>query len=413
LSRKETILVALVVFGLLLMFGAAGMRAGTGRAGIGPLAPAKPLGPPITLEKVRETGLSLHEAMYYEKLPDGNVRCRMCPSECTLGEGQRGPCKVRANFSGVLYTLVYGRPVALANDPVEKKPLFHVLPGSAAFSLSTVGCNLGCIFCQNWETSQVAPEDGSHRRMIEIARYEFPGIATSTDEVTPAQIVAMAQALGADSVAYTYTEASVYYEYMLDTAKIAREKGLKNLWITCGYLNPEPLRELCKYINAANVDLKGFTEEFYQTYCKASLEPVLRTLKILHEEKVWFEITNLVIPGANDDPDTVRAMCRWIVENLGADYPLHFSRFYPRYRLTDKPPTPLETLKLCARIAREEGIHFVYVGNVPEEPDLENTFCPSCGKLLVRRYGFLVTECNIKNGACSFCGEPVPGIYSR
>ena len=223
---------------------------------------------------------------------------------------------------------------------------------------------------------------------------------TSTDEVTPAQVVALAREVGAGSIAYTYTEASVYYEYMLETAMLAREKGLKNLWITCGYLNPKPLRELCKYIDAANVDLKGFSEEFYQTYCKASLEPVLRTLKILKEEGVWFEITNLVIPGANDDPAMVRNMCKWIIKELGLDYPVHFSRFYPQYKLTDRPPTPLDTLKRCGGIAREEGIRFIYIGNVPEAPDLENTFCPNCGKLLIRRRGFRVDEDYIKNGTC-------------
>ena len=200
---------------------------------------------------------------------------------------------------------------------------------------------------------------------------------------------------------------------MFETARLAREKGLKNLWITCGFLNPRPLRELCKYIDAANVDLKGFSEEFYQAYCKASVEPVLRTLKILKEEGVWFEITNLVIPDANDDPETVRNMCRWIRKELGPDYPLHFSRFYPQYRLTDRPPTPLETLRQCAEIAREEGIHFVYIGNVPEAPDLENTFCAKCGKLLIRRRGFRVEVNHITDGKCPFCNTPTPGIFPK
>jgi pyruvate formate lyase activating enzyme len=411
MAHKDIALVILVIAGLLLMFGASALHSRA--VAIGPLAPAKPLGPPITLEEVNRAGLSLHEAMYYEKLENTLVRCRLCPSDCTLAHGQRGPCKVRANFDGTLYTLVYGRPVALHNDEIEKKPLFHVLPGTRAFSLSTVGCNLGCIFCQNWETSQVAPEEGSHRLYIDAAKQEFPDIVTTSDRITPAQLVALAKRVNCDSIAYTYTEASIYYEYMYDTAKLARAQGIKNLWITCGYLNPEPLRELCKYIDAANVDLKSFSEEFYRDYCKATLAPVLRTLKILKKEGVWFEITNLVIPNANDDPEMVRNMCKWILKELGPDYPLHFSRFYPQYRLTDRPPTPLATLKLCAEIAREEGINFVYIGNVHEAPDLENTYCPECGKLLIRRHGFKVTQNNVIDGKCRFCNTPIPGVFSK
>jgi len=412
MTRNDIFLVILVASGAVLMFLSSAFNAGDG-AVMGPLAPEKLLGPPITLRQVEDAGLSLREAMYYDKLKNNLVRCRLCPSECTLAEGQRGPCKVRANFDGKLRTLVYGRPVALANDPIEKKPLFHVMPGTAAFSLSTVGCNLGCIFCQNWETSQVAPENGQHKLMIASARRQFPGIVSSIDEIPPEELVALAKEVGANSIAYTYTEASIYYEYMLDTAKQARKEGLKNLWITCGYLNLEPLRELCKYIDAANVDLKGFSEEFYRTYCNASLSPVLQTLKILREEKIWFEITNLVIPDANDDPEMVRNMCIWIVKELGPDYPLHFSRFYPQYRLTDRPPTPLSTLKKCAEIARDEGLHFVYIGNVPEAPGLENTFCPNCGKLLIRRRGFVIDENNVKDGKCPACAAPVPGMFQE
>jgi pyruvate formate lyase activating enzyme len=415
MARKDIALASLVTAGLLLMFGASAVRMGAGGA-VGPLAPATPLGPPITLEQVSSAGLSLHEAMFYEKLEDGLVRCRLCPLECTLAEGQRGPCKVRANFGGTLYTLVYGKPVVLQDDAIEKKPLFHVLPGTAAFSLSTVGCNLGCIFCQNWQTSQVAPEEGTHRALLEAARRGLPQIFTSSNEITPAQLIALAKVWKCKSIAYTYTEASIYYEYMYDTAKLAREEGLKNLWITCGYINPEPLRELCKYIDAANVDLKGFSEEFYQAYCKSSLAPVLRTLEVLKEEGIWFEITNLVIPDANDDPGTVRNMCKWIVKELGAGYPLHFSRFYPNYRLTDRPPTPLATLKRCAKIAREEGLYFVYIGNVHEAPDLGNTFCPNCGKLLIRRVGYIIAENHIKDGSggrCPYCDTTIPGIFPK
>ena len=414
MTGRDIALLALVIPGLVLMFMASVSHVGAERTVVGPVAPEKPLGPPLTLQQAKKAGLSLREAMYYERLKDGLVRCRLCPHECTLAEGQRGPCKVRANFGGTLRTLVYGRPVALsAFDPIEKKPLFHVLPGTRAFSISTIGCNLGCIFCQNWETSQLSPEEGNHRFWIGIAKRDFPGLIASTEEVAPAEIVKMAKETRCQSIAYTYTEASVYYEYMLETAKLAKKEGIKNLWVTCGYLNPKPLRELCKYIDAANVDLKGFTEEFYQTYCKGSLAPVLRTLKTLHEQDVWFEITNLVIPGANDDPETVRKMCRWIVKELGPDYPLHFSRFFPKYKLLDRPPTPLSTLKLCAAIAREEGVRFVYVGNVGEERGLEHTVCPECGKVIVRRNVYIIDENYIKNGKCAHCGAKIPGIFRK
>jgi pyruvate formate lyase activating enzyme len=414
MTGRDAALLALVAVGLILMLMASVSHVGAQRSVVGPVAPEKPLGPPLTLQQARDAGLSLREAAYYEKLKDGLVRCRLCPHECILAHGQRGPCKVRVNFDGTLRTLVYGRPVALsALDAIEKKPLFHVLPGTRAFSISTMGCNLGCIFCQNWETSQLSPEEGNHRLWIDIARREFPGLIASAEEVAPAEIVALAKETGCQSIAYTYTEASVYYEYMLETARLAKKEGIKNLWVTCGYLNPKPLRELCRYIDAANVDLKGFTEEFYQTYCGASVAPVLRTLKTLHEEGVWFEITNLVIPRANDDPKMVRNMCKWIVKELGPDYPLHFSRFFPKYKLLDRPPTPLSTLKRCAEIAREEGIRFVYIGNVYGKHDMEDTICPECGRVIIRRDRYVIKEYRIRDGKCAFCGAAIPGIFPK
>lgn len=349
--------------------------------------------PGDTAEKFfRDKGLSLREAMYYKKLPANRVVCRLCPRMCVLSPGQRGACKVRVNLGGRLRTLVYGRAVAVHIDPIEKKPIFHLLPGSGSFSIATAGCNLGCVFCQNWEISQAFPEN---------VRFQ---------KLTPEQIVEKALKSGCRSIAYTYSEPTIFYEYMLDTAKLAREKGLKNIWVTSGYINPAPLRELCKYLDAANVDLKGFSDEFYVEYVSGRLAPVLETLKILKEEGVWFEITNLVIPGVNDDPALVRKMCEWIRDNLGTDYPLHFSRFFPKYKLLTKPATPVKTLENLKNIAEETGIKFVYLGNIPGRPS-ENTYCPGCGKLLIERRGYVVRQNNISDGKCEFCGEPIPGVW--
>jgi len=348
--------------------------------------------PDLTMEHIRRADLSLREARHYVALGDGRVQCRLCPAVCVLGEGRRGGCGVRINLEGRLRTLVYGRPVAQHVDPIEKKPLFHFLPASKAFSIATAGCNLGCVFCQNWQISQALPESARHLSL------------------TPEEAVARARAAGCTTIAYTYTEPTVFYEYMYDTARLAHEHGLRNLWITCGYINPEPLRELCQVMDAANIDLKGFSEEFYNTYCEASLQPVLDTLRIAKEEGVWVEVTNLVIPGANDDPKMIREMCQWLVETLGPETPLHFSRFHPDYRLLDKPPTPPATLREAAAIARQEGLKHVYIGNLPTERG-EDTFCPNCGSALIRRRGFQVTENVIENGRCPSCGADVAGVW--
>ena len=364
------------------------------RGGKGPESPSV-LAKGISLDEIRKAGLSLKEAMYYEPCPDagpGGVRCVLCPRRCILREGERGTCKVRVNMGGELRTLVYGKLLALRPDPIEKKPLFHVLPGSRALSLATVGCNLHCTFCQNWEISQAYPEKAAHRHF------------------DPEQIVGLALRLGCHTIAYTYTEPTIFYEYMLDTAKLARKRGLRNLWITCGYINPEPLRELCKYLDAANVDLKGFSEAFYRKYCFGRLEPVLTTLKILKEEDVFFEITNLVIPGANDDPADIRRLCKWIVADLGPDTPLHFSRFFPKYKMSKGSPTPVNTLLQARDIAIEEGLRYVFIGNVYVQ-GAEDTRCPKCGKLLVQRRGYTARAHAVDKGRCRYCGTPIPGIW--
>ncbi|MBN2543174.1 AmmeMemoRadiSam system radical SAM enzyme [bacterium] len=346
----------------------------------------------FTAEKIRGVDLSLEEAIWYKKLEGGDVQCVLCPRRCIIPEGMRGHCKARVNIDGKLRAITYGKPVAVHVDPIEKKPLFHFLPTTAAFSLAPVGCNLNCNFCQNWTISQTYPEEENH--------YNLP----------PEGIVKNALETGCKTIAYTYTEPTVHYKYMYDACKLAHENGLKNVFVTCGYINEEPLRELCKYMDGAAITLKGYSPGFYEDYCNATLEPVLRTLKIMLEEGLWVEIINLVIPDANDDMDDIREMCIWIRDSLGSDIPLHFTRFHPDYQLRDRPPTPLETLENAYRIAKEVGLKHVYLGNVRGKEG-ESTFCPNCGKLLIKRVGYMISDMNIENGKCKFCGEKIAGVW--
>jgi len=296
------------------------------------------------------------------------------------------------NKDGVLYSLVYGKPCAVHVDPIEKKPFNHFLPGTTAFSIATAGCVLSCKSCQNWQISQAKPED------------------TDTVDLPPDSVVRQAILYGCKSVTYTYTEPTVFYEYMYDTAIIAKKYGVKNTMHSCGYINEKPLRKLSKYMDAADIDLKGFTEDFYSKVCSGSLKPVLKSLVVLREEGVWLEITNLVITTLNDDMKTVREMCKWILKNLGPDVPIHFSRFVPHYKLTNLPPTPLETLVEARKTAMDVGLKFAYVGNIRHEG--ENTFCPKCKKLLIERVGFFVKQNNVANGKCKFCNTSIPGVWS-
>lgn len=346
----------------------------------------------VTLEKIEEWGLSDKVAMWWKPLAGGGVQCQLCPFRCVIMEGNRGICGVRAVVDDTLRALTYSRPASVNLDPIEKKPLFHYTPSAKALSIATVGCNLSCQFCQNWTLSQARPED------------------TRAKHVPPFQVVNAAIENDATTIAYTYSEPTVFYEYMFETAKLAHENGISNLWITCGYINEEPLRELAKYLDAANVDLKSWENEFYIDYLKATRDPVLRTLKVLKEEGVWIEITNLIIPDANDDPEDIRAMCRWIVDSLGAEVPVHFSRFHPNYKMTDTPATPTQTLKQAYEIAKEEGLKYVYLGNV-RGMDEEDTFCPACGEKVIDRYGYLIIKYNITDGHCGFCGEPIDGVF--
>lgn len=342
--------------------------------------------------QAKETGKQ-HVADYWENSVGGAIKCRLCPRNCVIQEGSRGFCTARANKGGTLYTLGYGKPVAINIDPIEKKPFFHVTPGARVFSLAVAGCNMRCLFCQNWQISQAKPDE------------------TESDYMTPGEVVDAAVKSDCRFIAYTYTEPAVFYEYMLDIAKLARQRGLKNTMHSCGYINPEPLQELLKYMDAVNIDLKGFNEEFYRRMGSfAELRPVLDTLKTIKSSGVWLEITNLVIPGQNDSPDEIRKMCVWIKENLGDEVPLHFSRFMPAFKLANLPPTPTEKLAEAHRIAGSVGLKYVYIGNVPGHP-WENTYCPKCEKLLVSRAGYKINSVNIKNGKCSYCGYGVAGRW--
>jgi len=358
----------------------------------------------------------VREARHYLKLED-NVQCRLCPNECLLEPGDRSHCRDRVNIDGKLYTLAYGNPCAFQADPIEKKPLFHFLPDTAAFSIATTGCGFRCLNCQNWDISQRKPEEmkdprGTPSRLEPLHLHALSYEDRERGSMFPEDVVACTKFLGCRSIAYTYSEPTVWFEYMVDTAKAAREENIKNLWITCGYIQEEPLRELCKCIDAANVNLKSFSEEIYKELNSGKLQPVLDTLKTLKREGVWFEVTNLVVPTYTDKPDMIRQMCQWLVENLGPDQPLHFSRFMPQHKLTHLPKTPPKILEQARAIAREVGLHYVYIGNAPEIKDAETTFCPKCGKPVVERRGFSVKTMEIKDGKCPQCGTEIPGLWS-
>ncbi len=331
----------------------------------------------------------MKEALFYRKIDGQKVECHLCPHTCRISEGKRGICGVRENRDGVLISLVYARPCATHIDPIEKKPLYHFLPGSKSFSIGTAGCNLQCMHCQNWNLSRARPES-------------IPCPVVDSDE-----LIKMAISYKCASIAYTYNEPSMNFEYVLETAQKARARNIKNIMVTNGYISPEPLKELYRYIDAANVDLKGFRDEFYKKICKARLEPVLTTLKELHAMGVWLEITNLIIPGYNDGPDEITELCGWIRDTLGTQYPLHFSAFHPDYKLLDAAPTPAGTLARAREIAVSAGLKYVYLGNVRVETP---TTCPHCGRTLVSRTVFQVTENKIIKGKCP-CGETIAGVW--
>ncbi len=332
-------------------------------------------------------------ALHWKPLPGDRVECGLCPRRCRVADRERGACGCRENIGGRYFTLVHSRAVAAHLDPIEKKPFFHVLPGSGAFSVATAGCNLECRFCQNWRISQFRPEQ------------------VEAEHLPPARAVALARRLGARSVAYTYSEPTVFFEYMLDMARAARRAGLRNLLVSSGYLNPEPLAELLTQLDAVKIDLKAFRPEFYREQCRGELAPVLETLRAVRRCGVWLEVVVLLIPSLNDGDEELRAMSRWLVAELGPDLPLHFSRFHPSYRLQTLPPTPLSRLQRARAIALEEGLRYVYLGNVPGDP-AEHTRCPHCDTLLLERRGNRLLSQHLVAGACPHCQRSIPGVWN-
>ncbi|MGB6010738.1 MAG: AmmeMemoRadiSam system radical SAM enzyme [Desulfobacterales bacterium] len=335
------------------------------------------------------------EAYLYESLKDTKVRCNLCNHRCVIKDGLRGICGVRENGGGTLETRVYGRVIARHIDPIEKKPLYHFLPGSLSYSIATVGCNFKCRFCQNADIAQM-PSD---RKGMIVG-----------DVSAPADVVHEALKGNCKTIAYTYTEPTVYFEFAYDTAKLAHEKGIQNVFVTNGYMSGEALEMISPYLDAANVDLKAFTEDFYKTYCQARLAPVKETLKRMKSLGIFVEVTTLLIPGLNDDRKELEALAAFLSDSLGVDTPWHISRFHPTYQLTDRPPTPVKTLDMARNIGITAGLKYVYTGNVPGDRG-EKTFCSQCGEILIDRWGFHVQKNTITNGMCPQCGAAVAGVW--
>jgi len=334
---------------------------------------------------------------HYESLPDGRLQCNVCPRHCKLRDGQRALCFVRARQDDQIVLTTYGRSSGYCVDPIEKKPLDHFLPGTPVLSFGTAGCNLTCSFCQNWDISKSRELD----RLL--------------DQAPPARIAQAATELGARSVAFTYNDPVIFLEYAVDTAHACREAGLKSVAVTAGYVTAEARKDFFGPIDAANVDLKGFTERFYQKLCSAELQPVLDTLEYLvHETDTWVEITTLLIPGENDGDEELKELSRWVVRQLGPDVPLHFSAFHPDYKMKDKGRTPIATLQRARAIAKDAGVHHVYTGNVHDEHG-QSTFCPSCGEVVIGRDWYRLTQWNLtmdgEKGACGSCGTAIAGVF--
>lgn len=335
----------------------------------------------------------MKEAMFYEPMSESRVGCNLCNHRCKIHEGKRGICGVRQNTGGKLSSLVYGKIVAEHIDPIEKKPLFHFLPGSKAFSIGTVGCNFRCKFCQNFEISQYP-----HAHQGEIVGRDR----------TPAQIVAAAKGARCETLAYTYTEPTIFYEFALDTAMLARKEGIKNVFVSNGYMSPEAARHIAPYLDGINIDIKAFTNDFYKEICGARLDPVLETIRLMKALGVWVEVTTLIIPGLNDRDEELRDIARF-VKGVGPEIPWHVTQFYPFYELLDKPPTPVETLRRARGIGMEEGLRYVYEGNVPGEGG-EHTYCHACGTMLIERYGLELIANRLENGTCPKCGTAIDGV---
>jgi pyruvate formate lyase activating enzyme len=335
----------------------------------------------------------IREAQFYEKQPHKKIKCTLCPRECVIDDRERGYCGVRENRGGTYYTLVHSRVVTAHVDPIEKKPFFHFLPGALAFSIATAGCNVNCKMCQNWEISQVRPEQ------------------VRSTYAPPARIASLAQQNRCPVVAYTYSEPVIFYEYMVDTARAGHEVGVRSVVVTGGYITEEPLKRLCKAVDAIKVDLKAFSEKFYKEVVNGELKHILNALVLMRKLGMWTEIVYLVVPTLNDSDAEFKALARWIKTELGPDVPVHFSRFHPEYLLKNLPPTPVATLERAKTAADAEGLHYVYIGNVPGHP-AESTYCPRCRKVVVERVGYTIGAMRLKNGKCRSCQHPIAGVWS-
>ena len=336
----------------------------------------------------------MKEALLYEKLEKNKVRCNLCGHHCVISEGKLGVCMVRQNTGGTLQTLVYGHAVSHNVDPIEKKPLYHFLPGSRSFSIATPGCNFKCKWCQNWQ----------------IAHMPHHGAGIGHETMSPAEVVSSAQRTNSQTIAYTYTEPTIFFEYAYETAQRAHQAGISNIFVTNGYMTREMLEVFHPYLDAANVDLKAFRKKTYHRFIGAGFKQVLDSMKIMKQLGIWLEVTTLVIPGINDDPAELQDIANFIAQELGTDTPWHISRFFPQYKMTEYPPTPHETLQQAQEIGLEAGLRHVYLGNVREE---SNTFCYSCGHLLIQRQGYRIAENNILDGECANCGMRIEGVWGK
>ncbi len=332
------------------------------------------------------------EAKFYEKLPNKKIKCKLCPRECTVGDRERGYCGVRENHGGTYYSLVHSRVAAAHVDPIEKKPLFHYLPGTLAFSIAAAGCNVNCKFCQNWDISQVRPEQ------------------VPADYGPPAKIAELAKQYQCPSIAYTYSEPVVFSEYIMDTADAGHSAGVRSVVVSNGYMQQESLKRAYGKMDAVKIDLKAFSESYYRDVVAGELKPVLETLVTLRKLGKWTEIVYLVVPTLNDTDSEFRELAKWIKTNLGADVPIHFTQFHPEYLLKNLPLTPVPTLERAKSIADAEGLHYVYIGNVPGHP-AQNTYCPKCRRALVERIGLTATQILIRKGKCPFCQQAIPGVW--
>jgi len=333
------------------------------------------------------------EGFSYKKLEGSKVICKICPNLCLLAPGDRSVCRSRVNVDGKLYSLAYGNPCSVNTDPIEKKPLFHFKPRTKAFSLATTGCNFRCLNCQNWEISQVKP-------------HEVP----YTYDLFPEDVIKAARKARAESIAYTYSEPITFFEYIIDTARLAQKAGIYNLWVSNGYINQKPLLALGEVLDAATINLKAYSDDIYRALNGGRLQPVLNTFKALHDQNIHFEMINLVVPGYTDDDDMVRKMCAWILKHIGPDHPLHFLRFFPQYKLDRLPPTPVSTLTRYRQMAMREGIRYVYVGNVARHEG-NNTYCHNCKNLLIERRGYVIPTYNLVGNKCKFCKTVIPGVW--